>query len=351
MKSFLQYINEETEIRRLKPTWELREKTPQSIYGGKDKVDGYMLKRIEAWHNPPTEMDIGKINSWARDLGFNGIEKVGNEHAITFTDKTGKKQIASKIQLPGKRTKFFDALNSGSIQPNSTIMRSQVSNAYTDKNRSDILPWIVSELHNASVFHGHVPSNVHEYGMSPDELQREKAQSQKIMTAWQKATHKDATEEHGDAFYALAYEPDTNIRHAASLWTNINLLHRRMQQTFHPFAQRNISKTGPTAFEYMLKPYAAVQKAHTKFMNHYNKIIESAKAVNISVPDQIHHFKEIADTNLGIAEKFSGSERNINAIIGNMMRKKSLDIPSSVQDPKVKEYLERMRSKVSTEKI
>ncbi len=350
LMTFKQFIIEQTEIRRLKPTWELREKTPQSVYGGKDRVDGYMLKRIEAWHNPPTEMDVGKINSWARDLGFIGIEKVGNEHAITFSDRTGKKQIASKIQLPGKKTKFFDALNGGSIQPNSTVMRSQISNAYTDKNRNDILPWVVSELHNASVFHGHVPSNVHKYGMSPDELQSEKTQSQKIMTAWANVTHKDATKEHSDAFYDLANEPETRIRHAASLWTNIHLLHKRLSQTFHPFTERNFSEKGPTPFNYMLLPYAAVQKAHTKFMNHFNKILESAKAVDVSVPDQIHRLKEIADDNLAHAETFSGSERNINSTISSMMRQNSLEVPSTVQDPKVREYLEKMKSKVSTQR-
>ena len=345
MKSFTQYIIEETQIRRLKPTWELREKNPQSVYGNKDRVDGYMLKRIEAWHNPPTEMNHAKINSWARDLGFNGIEKVGNEHAITFTDRAGKKQIASKIQLAGKKTKFFDALHGGSIQPNSTIMRSQISNAYTDKNRSDILPWVISELHNTSVFHGHVPSNVHNYGMPPDELRKEKTQSQKIMTTWTNVLQKEK-QEHSDAFYDLANEPETNIRHAASLWTNIHLLHKRLNQTFHPLSNRLDPSEGLTPLHYMLRPYAAVQKFHTKFTNHYNKILESAKAVGVSVPEEMHRLKDHADFNLSVAERFSGSERNINSTISNMIRKGSYEVPSSIEDSKVREYLERMKSRI-----
>jgi hypothetical protein len=345
MISFKQYIIEETQIRRLKPTWELREKNPQSVYGNKDRVDGYMLKRIEAWHNPPTEMNAVKINSWARDLGFQGIEKIGNEHAITFTDRTGKKQIASKIQLAGKKTKFFDALHGGSIQPNSTIMRSQISNAYADKNRSDVLPWVISELHNASVFHGHVPSNVHKYGMYPDELRKEKTQSQKIMTYWNNVLQKK-TQEHSDAFYNLSKEPETNIRHAASLWTNIHLLHKRLNQTFHPISNRVDPNKGLTPLHYMLRPYAAVQKAHRKFANHFNKIIESAKAVDVPIPEEIHRLKHDADFNLSVAEKFSGSERNINSIISNMIKKGSYEIPSSIKDPNVREYLERMKSRI-----
>lgn len=357
MKSFNQYIIEQTEIRRIKPNWSLREKDPKSrlalvksdkgTLSSRNNVDGYMLKRIDAWHNPPTTMDASDFNSWARSLGFHGINKEGNEFALHFTDKDGNKQVASKIQLPGKNTKFIDALHSEAIKPGSPVMRSQISNHHTNKSRNDLVPFVVSEIQNAAVFHGHVPSNVHKYGMSPEELSAEKNQAQKIMSTWKSIL--DDSEPNNDKFYELANEQSTRIRHAASLWTSIHLLHKNLGKTFHPLMDRlNPTIKKLTPYHYMLKPYSAVQKAHTKFTNHFNEIMRAAKAVGVDVPEEIHDLKKSADKNLSDAESFSGSERRINSTIGNMMRTRSFAIPSDITDKKTIDYLTRMREKISS---
>lgn len=359
MKSFKQYITEQTEIRRIKPNWTLREKDPKSrlalvksdkgTFSTRENLDGYMLKRIDAWHNPPTTMDASQFNSWARTLGFHGISKEGNEFALHFTDKSGNKQVASKIQLPGKNTKFIDALHAEAIKPGSPVMRTQISNHHTNNSRNDLVPFVVSEIQNAAVFHGHVPSNVHKYGMSPEELSAEKNQAQKIMSTWKGILDNSISDtdsaEHSKRFYELANEPSTGIRHAASLWTSIHLLHKNLTKTFHPFIQREFPSEKPTPYHYMLRPYSAVQKAHTKFTNHFNQIMTSAKAVGVDVPEEIHTLKKVADDNLSHAESFSGSERQINFTIGNMMRTRSFDIPSDITDKKTIDYLTRMRDK------
>lgn len=357
MKSFKQYITEQTEIRRIKPNWTLREKDPKSrlalvksdkgTFSTRENLDGYMLKRIDAWHNPPTTMDASQFNSWARTLGFHGISKEGNEFALHFTDKSGNKQVASKIQLPGKKTKFIDALHAEAIKPGLPVMRTQISNHHTNNSRNDLVPFVVSEIQNAAVFHGHVPSNVHKYGMSPEELSAEKNQAQKIMSAWKSIL--DNSEPNNVKFYELAKEPSTNIRHASRLWTSIHLLHKNLSRTYHPIYAKSRNGDSPTEkpipYLFMLKPYSAVQKAHTKFTNHFNEIMQSAKAVGIDVPEEIHDLKKSADENLSYAESFSGSERRINFTIGNMMRTRSLDIPSDITDIKTIDYLTRMRNK------